>query len=97
MCVCVLVSLDINSVYKIIPNNKGIETIHETLNVQQKTKQHIRTTPAITIFLTFILTLKISYLTAKLSNGHQPFHENVLRKSHISENQREIISISKTY
>ena len=57
VCVCVLVSLDINSVYKIIPNNKGIETIHETLNVQQKTKQPITTTPVIKIFLTFILTL----------------------------------------
>ena len=48
----VLVSLDLSSIYKIIPNNKGIETTHETLNVQYKTKtkQPITTTPVITIF-----------------------------------------------
>lgn len=32
---CALVSLDVNSIYKIIPKNKGIETIYETLNIQQ--------------------------------------------------------------
>ena len=66
-------------------------------NKKLKQNSPSQQTQVITISPTFVLTLTTSYLTAKLSNTHQPFHDKVRRKSHISEKQREVTTISKTY